>query len=141
MGGNHATITITIAATLLAWIAWGLTIALVDPNASGWIGILVFSLTLFAAVGGSATVIGLSVRRHAPERARAIRIAIRQGVLTGLAVIVGIFLASRGLFSWVNMLFLIIALTLLELFWISLGARASGGDAMAGIASSRGSSQ
>lgn len=123
MGTNRSALTVTMIATLLAWGVWGLTITQVDPNAAGWLGTIMFSCSLFAAVSGSATVIGLYARRRAEDHARAVRIAIRQGALTALAVVTGILLASQGLFTWLNMFFLIIALTLLELFCISLQSR------------------
>lgn len=112
-------------ATVLAWGAWIFVVARTDPATVGMAGLFVFYLALFTAVAGSATIIGLFVRRHEPDRFRAIGIAIRQGALTALAVIVAVFLQSRDLLTWLNLIFLVAALTLLELFVISLRNRAA----------------
>ncbi|MDO8463273.1 MAG: hypothetical protein Q7S96_03305 [bacterium] len=114
---------LTVVATCVAWAAWFGVIALTDPQSIGWEGFALFYLALLAAVSGSATVGGLFARRSALNRPHATRIAIRQGLLVGVAVTSAIFLQSRALFTWITMLFLIAALTLLELFWISLTQR------------------
>lgn len=113
-------LTLTIIATITAWLVWFLTISRLDPATAGVMGFGLFYLALFCAVSGSATIVGLSVRRHAGDQGRAIHIAIRQGALTGLAVTIAVFLQTRELLTWLNLLFLIAALTLLELFVISL---------------------
>lgn len=120
MGSNRGPLTTAIVATVLAWGAWIFVVARTDPATSGAVGLSVFYLALFAAIAGSATMIGLFVRRHDVDHARAIGIAIRQGALTALAVIVAVFLQSRDLLTWLNLIFLVAALTLLELFVISL---------------------
>lgn len=114
---------IAACATGLAWIAWFGVIMRTNPASIGWEGFALFYATLFAAVGGSATVIGLLTRRQREDHARMARIAVRQGVLVGLGVVLAVLLQSRQLFTWLTMLFLIAALTLLELFVISLGNR------------------
>jgi len=120
MPTNQVPLTITVISTAVAWFAWILTIARTDPTTAGAIGFALFYLTLLAAVAGSAAVVGLFVRRHAADAHRSIRIAIRQGVLTGFAVTIGVFLQTKELLTWWNFVFLIAALTLLELFIVSL---------------------
>ena len=114
---------LTVVATCVAWAAWFGVIALTDPQSIGWEGFALFYLALLAAISGSATIVGLCIRRRNPNRTQAIGIAIRQGLLVGIAVTSAIFLQSRAIFTWITMLFLIAALTLLELFWISLTQR------------------
>lgn len=118
--GFQAPLTLTIIATIVAWLVWFLTIARLDPATVGVTGFGLFYLALFCAVSGSATIVGLFVRRRTGDHGRAIRIAIRQGALTGLTVIIAVFLQTKELLTWLNLLFLIVALTLLELFIISL---------------------
>lgn len=118
--GFQAPLTLTIIATITAWLVWLLTIARLDPATTGAMGFGLFYLALFCAVSGSATIVGLFVRRRTGDQGRAIHIAIRQGALTGLAVTIAVFLQTRELLTWLNLLFLIAALTLLELFIVSL---------------------
>lgn len=111
---------LTAIATLVAWGAWVLTIALVDPEAAGTVHLLLFYSTLLAAVAGSATLIGLWVRRRASDRLHAVVVAIRQGALVAIAVTIAVWLSSRGFLTWMNLILLIAALTALEMFLISL---------------------
>ena len=110
----------TVIATAIAWVVWAITVTRTIPADLGVVGWCLFYGITFLAASGTATVVGLLARRHHPDRARAHRITIRQGVLTGLAVTAALGLQSLRLFSWVNMLFLIATLTLLEFFWISM---------------------
>jgi len=96
------------------------TILTTDPVAAGSVGYAMFYVTCFAAVAGSASLTGAIVRRRWTAREHALRISLRQGVLVGLGVVVAVFLQARQLLGWVNFGFLVIALTLLELFLISL---------------------
>jgi hypothetical protein len=120
MAGLRTTMVMVALATIAAWGAWGWTIARTDPSATGWLGLAAFYTTLFLAVVGSSSLIGLGVRARSDDRERALRVTSRQSILVGLAVGAGLFLQSRGLLTWINLLFLVAALTLLELFWMSL---------------------
>lgn len=116
---------LTVLATVLAWIIGGVTVARSLPTDLGALGWLVFYGIAFLATAGTATIIGLLIRRGHADHTRAVHIAVRQGVLAGLAITIALALQSRRLLSWVNILFLIAALTLLELFWISVAAKRS----------------
>lgn len=134
---HHGAFVSALAATILAWILWLATAFTTDPNAARTVGFALFYTTFWCAVAGSATFIGIAVRRHTVPREDGARIAIRQGVLVGVAVTLAVFLQSRGILSWVNITFLITALTLIEWFWISrtLGMRkesATGGSRASG---------
>ena len=109
-----------IAATMLAWGSWLATVFSMDPTIANTVGFFVFYVTLGCAVAGSAVLLGVVVRRRAVPWERELPIAIRQGVLVGVGVVIAVILQSRALLSWINLVFLVIALTLLELFWISL---------------------
>lgn len=114
---------ITLLATIAAWIVWWIIIVQTNPDAVGAGAFILFYMTLLVAVGGTATIIGLVVRRHRAPAEEVVQIAVRQGILIGCAVAVGAFLQSRNLLTWFTMVFLIAALTVLELFWISLRGR------------------
>ncbi|MBX4187688.1 MAG: hypothetical protein KW793_00965 [Candidatus Doudnabacteria bacterium] len=45
-------------------------------------------------------------------------VSIRQGTLVGLAYVVGMLLQSKDLFTWLNSLFLVLALAFLEGYFI-----------------------
>lgn len=120
MEHSRGTLITTIGATIAAWAVWFFVIIRMDPIAGGTLTITLFHTALLIAVSGSATIVGLVVRRGEADRRRILRIAVRQGFLIGIGVTIAIFLQSRTLLTWVNTVFLIAALTLLELFIISL---------------------
>lgn len=121
--GGRIPLAIACVATLAAWVAWGSVVVRTNPDAIGVNALALFYLALLAAVSGTATIVGLAVRRRSVPHERGIRIAVRQGILIGCAVAAAVLLQSRGLLTWFNLLALIAALTLLELFWISLAGR------------------
>lgn len=110
----------TIAATVLAWAVWLFIVAAIDPTAAHAVGVSLFYITFWFAISGTAVIMGVALRRHTIPWEDGLRIAIRQGVLVGLGVAAAVALQSHQLLSWINFLLLIAALTLLELFWISL---------------------
>lgn len=111
---------LAMIATVVAWGAWLATIVSTDPSATGAVGRVLFHATLFAAVAGTATLVGLLVRRHAPDQEHMVGIVVRQGAIVGIAVTTAVFLQSQRLLTWWNLTALILALTTLELFWITL---------------------
>lgn len=113
----------TVLATVLAWGLWGLTVSRALPTDFGTIEWAVFYGISFLATAGTATIVGLIVRRRSEDPARATRRAVRQGVLIGLALTAALGLQSHRLLSWVNALFLIAMLTVLEFFWVSVQRR------------------
>ena len=117
--GNRGSATLALLATLLAWTILGAILLWTDPTTSR-ASEGVFLVTLFAAASGSATVIGLLARRRTPEHHDAIAMSIRQGCIMGVAVTIAVLLQSRRLLTWMNLLLLIGALTVFELFLISL---------------------
>lgn len=106
---------LTVFATLIAWASWGATVTWTDPTAVGWTGFVLFYLTFFLAVTGTAATIGCVVRRRTADPALSMGIAVRQGVLVGVGSTTAVLLQAWSLLTWENMVLLVIALTLLEL--------------------------
>jgi hypothetical protein len=109
-------------ATLVCWAGWVYVIFLVDPFATNWVGFLLFYLSFFLALTGSAALLGFFIRfvilKH--ELAfRAVKEAFRQSFLFSFLIIASLFLLSRNLFTWVNLGLLIVGLTVLEFFLLS----------------------
>ncbi len=85
-------------------------------------GFLFFYLSLFLSAVGTASLIGFIIRfvglKH--ELAfRSVRDAFRQSFLLAFLIIAILFLLSKNLFSWLNVFFLVIGLSILEFFLIS----------------------
>ncbi|MBU4256899.1 hypothetical protein KKC04_00615 [Patescibacteria group bacterium] len=109
-------------ATLCCWAAFGFILRTVNPEVTNTIGFLLFYLSLFLAVSGSAAIIGFVVRFIGLKRElvfNSVKQAFRQSFLFAFLIISALFLLSKGLFSWLNLLLLIAGLSMLEFFLIS----------------------
>ncbi len=113
-----------IAATSLCWAAFVFVIWTVNPFITNRLGFFLFYLSLFLALAGSAAIIGFLIRFIVLKRElafRAVKIAFRQSFLFSFLIVATLFLLAKDLFSWLNLLFLIIGLSILEYFLISYG--------------------
>ena len=109
-------------ATLACWSAWAYILWIINPEVTNWIGFLLFYLSLFLALTGTATLIGFVIRFMALKQElafRSVKEAFRQSFLFSALIIVSLFLVTKDLFTWLNLFFLIIGLSVLEFFLIS----------------------
>ena len=117
--------------TLICWGVFLGVIISIDPDSTNFPGFALFYISLFSALLGSSAVVGFLVRFSFLKQQlafRAVSEAFRQSFLFALLIIAALFLLSHHLFTWLNIVFLIIGLALLELFLISYGrARILGG--------------
>lgn len=108
--------------TLIFWLALGLIIINIDPMTAGWMGIGLFYLILMFAITGTGAIIGFVIRFFALKQelvAQSVLIAFRQALLAAILVTSVLFLFSQNLFSWLNVLLLVFALSGLEFFLLS----------------------
>ncbi len=115
-----------IIATLICWAAFGFILRTVNPEVTNTIGFLLFYLSLFLAVSGSAAIIGFVVRFIGLKHElvfNSVKQAFRQSFLFAFLIISALFLLSKDLFSWLNLLLLIAGLSMLEFFLISYSSR------------------
>lgn len=111
-----------LSATAICWVIFLFIIFTVNPQITNWLGFLLFYLSLFLALTGTAAVIGFSIRFIALKRElafRAVIIAFRQSFLFAFLIVAVMFLFSKNLLTWFNLILLVIGLTLLEYFLIS----------------------
>ena len=109
--------------TLVSWGALGLVVTYLNPKTAGNIGLLFFYLSLFLGLAGTLTQLGFAWRywRHREDILfRHVSISFRQGVLLALAVVIALWLRVHDLLTWWNLGLLIVGLTLLEFFWLSV---------------------
>ncbi len=112
-----------IIATLVAWLGFGIVLLTVNPETTSWLGLILMYLSLLVAVTGSGSIIGFIIRflflKH-ELIVRSVVVAFRQGFLSAILVCGVLFLFSRGLFSALSLGLLIVVLTALEFFLLSL---------------------
>jgi len=109
-------------ATAVVWGMFAFIINGVDPESASWLGFLLFYLSLFLAVAGSTAILGFLIRfkilRH--ELAfHSVKIAFRQSFLFSFLIIAILYLLAEDLFTWTNLLLLIIIISVFEFFLIS----------------------
>ncbi len=109
--------------TIFAWLLWLSILSLVDPEVTTWIGFSLFYSSLFLALVGTSALVGFFVRFIAMKKELAFRLvkeAFRQSFLFSSLVIISLVLLSEGLFSWLNVILLVLGLSILEFFLLSL---------------------
>ncbi len=113
--------TIMISTTIISWILWIFIVNVVDPFVTNWIGFILFYSSLFLSLLGTSALLGFFVRIIMKQELifKIVKDAFRQSFLFSFLIIASLFLLSRDLFSWINVIFLILALSILEFFLLS----------------------
>jgi len=105
--------------TLLCWGIFALMLNLIDPTATNWLGFMLFYVALFLALSGTAALLGFIIRFVALKRDLvfyAVSTAFRQSFLFALFIVISLFLLSNNLFTWLNVVLLLVIFAILELF-------------------------
>ncbi len=113
--------------TLIAWAAFLLIVALVDPLSAGTLGLIFFYVALAVATSGTLALIGLFVRtvvaRTQDVLSKQVTHSFREGFLVSLLLVAALLLQSRGLLSILNTTLLLAVLVLTEFFFLSYRPR------------------
>jgi hypothetical protein len=112
--------------TLICWGSFSFIVFTVNPEVTNWIGFLLFYVALFMALTGTAALIGFIVRFVALKQELAFRLvkeAFRQSFLFACLAVVSLLLLSQNIFTWLNLFFLVVSLSILEFFLISYDTR------------------
>ena len=113
---------------LTTGLLWGVFIFIlktIDPQITNWIGFLLFYISLFLALTGTAAVVGFFVRFKVLQHEivfNLVKTAFRQSFLFAFLIVSLLFLLSQKLFSWLNLFLLIALVSVLEFFLISYGS-------------------
>lgn len=91
-------------ATVLAFAGWGIVLTRVDPETSGWPGVVLFYLTAFAAIVGICAFLGTWIRarkeQHAHLIIREVKIALRHAIFIATMGLGALALASAQALRW-----------------------------------------
>jgi hypothetical protein len=108
--------------TVVCWTAWTYILIIINPAVTNWIGFLLFYVSLFLALTGTAALVGLLIRFIALKHElvfKSVKEAFRQSFLFAFLIVAVLFLISRDLFTWLNLGLLIVGLSVLEFFLLS----------------------
>ncbi len=109
-------------ASTAVWIGWVFVIHSVDPVHSGLLGFLLFYLTIFIAVLGTAVFFGALIRVWLRPKELVYRQTLRsfrQGIILAFLFLGALFLLSFDLLRWWSGALLIILFSLIELLFVS----------------------
>lgn len=107
--------------TGILWGVFAFVLKTVDPQITNWIGFLLFYISLFLALTGTAAIVGFFVRFKVLKHElifNLVKTAFRQSFLFAFLIIAVLFLLSQRLFSWLNLLLLIALISVFEFFLI-----------------------
>jgi len=122
----RAYLIIMACVSLSAWIAWFVVLHAIDPTGSGFLGFLLFFLTLGMAFLSTATLLGTIVRIWQNKEEvvyRQVIRSLRQGILFTVLFLTALALSGQGLLAWWVIVILILIAAFVEL--IFLGADSS----------------
>jgi hypothetical protein len=108
--------------TLFCWLALALVIYFIDPTEAGFLGFAFFYSSLFLALTGTMSILGFAMRIKFVKDELVFRhvvSAFRQAILFSILIVGSLFLQSKSLLTWWNIILFILALTVLEFFFIS----------------------
>lgn len=105
--------------TAVCWFITVLMLNLIDPTTTNWLGFMLFYVSLFLSLSGTAALVGFIIRFVALRRELAfyaVSTAFRQSFLFALFIVIALFLLAASLFTWLNVALLLIIFAILELF-------------------------
>lgn len=107
--------------SILSLISWGLfifVIKTVDPFTTNWLGFLIFYASLLSSLIGTFSIFGFILRYYFVKEKiifNLVKISFRQSFVLSLFIISYLILKSFDLFSWINLILLIILFTFIEI--------------------------
>jgi hypothetical protein len=107
-----------LALTIVCWGIFAFIIGLVNPEATNWLGFILFYSSLAASLIGSFAIIGFIVRFLFLKDEiifNLVKISFRQSFLISLFIISLLILKSVDLFNWLNLILLAVIFTIIEL--------------------------
>lgn len=106
-----------LVGTIVAWGAFGAVAANTSPDSAGAVGFALFFISFYVALVGTFALIGLALRKvlmRSELPAKQVWVSFRQSFSFAFLVVAALFLQSKELLYWWNIVFLIIALTFVE---------------------------
>ena len=105
--------------TAVCWSIFAVMLNLIDPTSTNWLGFILFYVALFLSLTGTAALVGFVIRFVALQRELAfyaVSTAFRQSFLFALFIIISLNLLHFSLFTWLNVILLLMIFAILELF-------------------------
>jgi hypothetical protein len=104
--------------TIFCWGIFAFVVNMVDPFSTNWLGYLLFYASLAVSLIGTISIFGFLFRYLLSKEKvifNLVKISFRQSFILSLFIISSLILKSFDLFSWLNLILLIIFFTFLEI--------------------------
>lgn len=104
--------------TIICWGVFVFVVNIVDPFSTNFLGYLIFYTSFLASLIGTISIVGFLLRYFLSKEKTIFNLVIisfRQSFVLSLFVISFLILKSFSLFTWLNLLLLIILFTFLEI--------------------------
>lgn len=108
--------------TLICWVGWMTVLFYIDPDTTGFVGLFLFYISLFFALIGTFTLGGFFFRVWFTKTEmifQHVGIAFRQSVFFSVLLVGALVLQGLAMLTWWNSLFLLLAMIVLEYFFLS----------------------
>lgn len=105
--------------TIMCWAIFALMLNVINPATTNYLGFGLFYFSLFLSLSGTAALVGFVFRFVALRKSlvfQSVRNAFRQSFLFALFIVISLFLLASDLFTWLNVILLLIIFIVLELF-------------------------
>lgn len=107
---------------ITSWSAFILVLFFLNPETTNALGFAFFYSSLFFALTISFALAGYLIRslfKKVDSVSWKVNIAFRQGIFFAIVVCGSLLMLANKLFSWLNLLFLVLIMTMLEFFLIN----------------------
>lgn len=105
-----------------SWVAFSFVLIFINPETTNLFGFIFFYLSLFFALAMTFGLVGFIIRswrKNINPLSWQVKIAFRQGFFFAVIICAGLWMLANNLFSWLNIIILIITLTILEFLLIN----------------------
>ncbi len=109
-------------ATGICWLAWIIVIFNMDPDLAGISGFVLFYGSLFFALLGSFFMLTFAIRKVLNKldmEYKIVSISFRQSFFFAGLFILILFLQSKSLLKWWNLILVVLALSMIEFLFLS----------------------
>ncbi len=108
--------------TILLWIVFIWLISSINPETTNWFGFAFFYFSLFLSLSGTIALIGFLFRKKLSKNTLdfyLVKTSFRQSFLFSFLITTVLFMLAEHIFSWLNILILIIILSIIEYLLIN----------------------
>lgn len=109
-------------ATAICYLMLLLVLFYFDPFQAGIVAVIFFYISLGLSLIGTLSILGLVIRLYATKDKLVFKKVVnsfRQSILFAILILAALFLSSNQLLTWWNLVLLVLAVSVIELYFLS----------------------